>query len=438
MHHAAGRLGQGRGYIRKFDRLAGGRPLPGAAGQRAIVAGRVDGVGHPLPVVCRSLGGIINALILGGAADGPVKAARAVILPFGVLEVIAHLGVLLQPVGQGLQFGHRRVEFLPRVGGYREQRVVVAGIHPHHGAHGRRERPLRKVREREHTVAALVYAAESQHRRRQHAVGDQLGGAGAPAAGARQHHQQDEGGRRPEGQQEQPCVLPVQASAGKARARRQQPGPEACFARRTQHGPQGRPRHARKEAQAERREDVVAVDPQRIGRPAGGQAGQQPKQPQRVQPGAARLLFAPQGRGGEGRQQRGRAPQPRPGHQVGQVQRVQQRQPQREEHGFGEGQVVVSAQPLPRRDCIGGTEHQFVVQRRAAYPCICLLEGRQRTAQTHQQRHAQPEGAGGQRPSFGFCIRHGGQPPFVSLWEGRRARPCLFAYSAPERTGSMK
>ena len=105
-------LGQGRAHVLSLDGLAGGNPLAGAAGQGARVTGGVDLIGHVLPVSIGGLGAVVDALKLGGAADGPIETARAVVVQAGVAEVVLHLGVLLQPVGQGFQLGHGFVNFV--------------------------------------------------------------------------------------------------------------------------------------------------------------------------------------------------------------------------------------------------------------------------------------------------------------------------------------
>ena len=112
-------LGKGRGDIFRLDGLAGRGALASAAGQGARVTGGVDFVCHSLPITGRCLGVGINALKLRGAADGPVKAARAVIVQTRVAEVVLQLVVLLQPVGQRLQLRHSRIDFCARVGGHR-------------------------------------------------------------------------------------------------------------------------------------------------------------------------------------------------------------------------------------------------------------------------------------------------------------------------------
>ena len=394
MHNAARGFGQRGGHIGRPDGLAGGRAFAGAAGQRAVVAGGVEGIGHVLPVGGRRPGVGVDALILGGAADGPVKAAGAVIVKFRVAEIVLHLGVLLQPAGQRFQLRRSRVDLCARIGRHREQGFLALGIDAHHRAHRRGERALGKIRQREHAVVLLVEPAKRQHGGGQQRVRQRLRGAGAPAARARLHGEQDDGRRGGKRQQEHPGVLAVEVGAGKPCAGRQQPRPQPP--RRGQHGAQRRACHTGKKDQAQRGEDIVAVDAQRVGRPAGRQKGQRRKQRQRVRARRAGGLLPPQRRKRKRRQRRRRAPQRRAGNQVRQVQRVQQRQPYGEEHRLGQRQVVIRAQPLPCRDGVGGAEHQFIVQRRAAHPDIRLLEPRERAAQTHQQCKAQPEGAGAQ------------------------------------------
>ena len=129
-------LGQGRAHVLGLDGLAGGNPLAGAAGQGARVTGGVDLIGHVLPVSIGGLGAVVDALKLGGAADSPIEAARAIVVQAGVAEVVLHLGVLLQPVGQGFQLGHGFVNFGAGIGRHRQVGRVAVGIHPHHRAHG--------------------------------------------------------------------------------------------------------------------------------------------------------------------------------------------------------------------------------------------------------------------------------------------------------------
>ena len=386
-------LGQGRAHVLGLDGLAGGSPLAGAAGQGARVTGGVDLIGHVLPVSIGGLGAVVDALKLGGAADGPIEAARAVVVQAGVAEVVLHLGVLLQPVGQGFQLGHGFVNFGAGIGRHRQVGRVAVGIHPHHRAHGGSKGAFGKIRQGKHAVVAVIQPAEGQHPRRQHGIRDSLRRAAEPPALANQHHQHDDGRRPGKGQQEHPRVLAVEIGTSQPHARRQQPGPQRLLFRSVKHGPQGHARHARKENEAQCREDVVPVNAQRVGRPTGGQKRQRPKQPQRQHAAAARLGVTPQRRKGKGRQQRSCAPQCCPADQIRQVQHMQQRQPYREEHGLGEGQIIVSPQPLPRRDGLRRAEHQLVIQRCAAHPGIRLLEAGQAAAQQNQHGHAAPESA---------------------------------------------
>ena len=112
-------FGKGGGDIFRLDGLTGRGALAGAAGQGARVTGGVDCIGYGLPIAGRCLGIGINALKLRGAADGPVKAARAVIVQTRVAEVVLQLVIFLQPVGQRLQLRHGCVDFLARIGGHR-------------------------------------------------------------------------------------------------------------------------------------------------------------------------------------------------------------------------------------------------------------------------------------------------------------------------------
>jgi len=159
------------------------------------------------------------------------------------------------------------------------------------------------------------------------------------------------------------------------------------------HGPQRHTRHACKKKQAQRREDIIAVNAQRVRRPAGRQKRQRRKQPQCQHAAAARRGVAPQRRKCKRRQQRSRTPQRRPADQIRQMQRVQQRQPHREKHRLGKRQIIIRAKPLPRRDGLRRAEHQLVVQRRAAYPGVGLLDAGQAAAQHRQHGHAAPESA---------------------------------------------
>ena len=96
-------LGQRRRDVSRRDRLARRHAPAGAAGQCTRVAGGVDLIGHGLPVDIGGLSVGVDALKLRGAADGPIEAARAVVVEIWVAEIILQLGVLLQPVGQRLQ-----------------------------------------------------------------------------------------------------------------------------------------------------------------------------------------------------------------------------------------------------------------------------------------------------------------------------------------------
>ena len=196
------------------------------------------------------------------------------------------------------------------------------------------------------------------------------------------------------GSRNSPGVLAVEVAAGQARARRCQPGPERLVFFKD--GPQCHPGHARKKVQAECREDVVAVNAQRVGRPGRRQKRQRRKQRQRQHTALLGLFSAPQRRKCKRCQQRRAAPERRARDQIRQVQCVQQGQPHREEHGLGQRQVVIRAQPLPRRDILRRAEHQFIVQRGAAHPGVRLLKARQRQAQADQQGADQPEAPAGQ------------------------------------------
>ena len=140
-------LGQRRRDVGRRDRLAGGNPLAGAAGQGARVTGGVDLICHGLPVGVGGLSVGVDALKLRGAADGPIKAARAVVVEIWVAEIILQLGILLQPVGQRLQLRHGRIDFCARVGGHRQIRLVAVCIDPHHRAHGGSKGAFGKIRQ---------------------------------------------------------------------------------------------------------------------------------------------------------------------------------------------------------------------------------------------------------------------------------------------------
>ena len=140
-------LGQGRAHVLGLDGLAGGNPLAGAAGQGARVTGGVDLIGHGLPVGVGGLSVGVDALKLRGAADGPIEAARAVVVEIWVAEIILQLGVLLQPVGQGFQLGHGFVNFGAGIGRHRQVGRVAVGIHPHHRAHGGGKGAFGKIRQ---------------------------------------------------------------------------------------------------------------------------------------------------------------------------------------------------------------------------------------------------------------------------------------------------
>src|SRR5699024_9015980 len=161
---------------------------------------------------------------------------------------------------------------------------------------------------------------------------------------------------------------------------------------RKEHGTQGTTPHSRKKNQAKCREDIVPVHTQCVSRPAGRQKSQQRKQPQRINAGCAGFLFTPQRGKCKSRQKGSTAPERGSCHQIRQMQQMQKRQPNREKHCLGKGQVVICSQPLPCRDRIGSTEHQLIIQRCTTHPNICLLKGGKRAAQTQQQRNAQPEG----------------------------------------------
>ena len=387
-------LGQRRRDISRRDRLARCHTPAGAAGQCARVAGGVDLIGHGLPVGVGGLSVGVDALKLRSAADGPIEAARAVVVEIWVAEIILQLGVLLQPVGQRLQFRHSVVNFLAGVGGHGEVGRSAVGVHAHHRAHGRGKGAFRKVGQRKHAVVCVIEGAEGQHADAEHDIRDDLRGQSLPAALARQHHGHNDGGRRGERQQEQPGVLAVQIAAGQTRARRGQPRPERPF--RREHRAQRHARHARKEVQAQRRKDVVPVDAQRVGRPARRQKRQHRKQTERQHTALCRVFFAPQRRKGKRRQQCRPAPERRPADKVRQVQRVQQCQPHREEHSLGQRQIIIRAQPLSGCDMVGRAEHQLVVQRRTAHPDVRLLKARQRQTQADQQGAEHPESAAGQ------------------------------------------
>jgi hypothetical protein len=221
-----------------------------------------------------------------------INAACAVVVEIWVAEIILQLGVLLQPVGQRLQFRHSVVNFLAGVGGHGEVGRGAVGVHAHHRAHGRGKGAFRKVGQRKHAVVCVIEGAEGQHADAEHDIRDDLRGQSLPAALARQHHGHNDGGRRGERQQEQPGVLAVQIAAGQTRARRGQPRPERLF--RREHRAQRHARHARKEVQTQRRKDVVPVDAQRVGRPARRQKRQRRKQTKRQHAALCGVFFAPQ------------------------------------------------------------------------------------------------------------------------------------------------
>ena len=95
-------LAQRGQHVGAADGLGGAAAQTTAGGQRAVVTGGVHLVRHGAPVAFGGLGRFVDTLKLGGAADGPVKAAGPVVLPHRVPEVILQLGVLLQPVLQRL------------------------------------------------------------------------------------------------------------------------------------------------------------------------------------------------------------------------------------------------------------------------------------------------------------------------------------------------
>lgn len=117
-----------------------------------------------------------------------------------------------------------------------------------------------------------------------------------PAAAVQQHHQHAKGSRNGKRQQKQPGIFTVQVTAGKANARCQQPRPNGCLLAGIKHSPQRRPRHTGKKQQAERREDIIPVNAQRVRRPAGRQKYQQRVQQQGQGPGLAAGLLRHSGR----------------------------------------------------------------------------------------------------------------------------------------------
>ena len=64
-----------RQYILRTDGLAGGAALAAAGGQGAVITGSIDGIGYALPIGIGGGSVGVNALILGGTADCPIKAA---------------------------------------------------------------------------------------------------------------------------------------------------------------------------------------------------------------------------------------------------------------------------------------------------------------------------------------------------------------------------
>ena len=262
-----------------------------------------------------------------------------------------------------------------------------------------------KVRQGKDPVVGVVEGAEGQHPRRQQPEGPgqrRQRGEPAPPAEPRGQRRRSQHRRR---QQEEAGVLPVQVPGGQPQAGGGQPGPQPGAGRGLPQ-PQQRPRKPGEDQQAEGREDVVPVDPQGVRRPGGGQQRQRRIERQGQAAAAAGGGGGPQRAQRRRRQAGGGAPQPRPGGEVRQVQLVERRQPDREEHRLGEGQVVIRPQPLAGRDGVGRPEHQFVVQRGAAHPGVPLLEGGDPQPQQGQHRHHRPEGAGGEIQFSGRGMMH--------------------------------
>ena len=245
------------------------------------------------------------------------------------------LGVLLQPVLQALQLRDLGIQLFARIGGHAEQRLVRIRRHAGHGTHRIGKRALAEIRKPPHAVPVLVQRAENAHPCRQNRIWNHLRRGAQPAAAVQQHHQHAKGSRNGKRQQKQPGIFTVQVTAGKANARCQQPRPNGCLLAGIKHSPQRRPRHTGKKQQAERREDIIPVNAQRVRRPAGRQKCQQRVQQQGQGPGLARRAFAPQRAQSKRRQPRCSTPQQCPAQQVGQVQFVEQCQPDGKKHAFG-------------------------------------------------------------------------------------------------------
>lgn len=60
-------------YILRTDGLAGGAAPAAAGGQGAVITGSIDGIGYALPIGIGGGSVGVNALILGGTADCPIK-----------------------------------------------------------------------------------------------------------------------------------------------------------------------------------------------------------------------------------------------------------------------------------------------------------------------------------------------------------------------------
>ena len=411
MQQAAHSLHQHVRHILQPDGWGGAAALGAIRFQLTGITQSIDGIRHLLPVFLRLLRAIVHALVPGSFAQRPVEAAGLVIVQLRVAEAVLQVLVLLQPVLQRLELGHRIVQLHAHIGGHAAQGLPFLGLHPAHGPHRCGKAAGGKVAHRKQTVAGVVYRTVNKDcrcqqtiRHRQQSTAAQLFCKRAliPQSGK----DQNQGARRCEGQQPH-AVLTGEPGEAQPHAGQHQPA-DALF-----HRPAAAQRiaaHSGKEQHAQAGEDIIPVDAQSEGCGSRRAEGQQREQ------GKPALPPAQHRRKGKGAGQRRPTGKQLARRQIRQVQQVAHSQPHRKEHVLGKSKPVVGAQPLAGGDALGRPEHEFIVQRSAAHPHIDCLEAGHQKLDEHHQRHQPPEGAAAhillQRTAQPFVH---GVSPFVTV-----------------------
>ena len=411
MKQAVDSLAEHTRHVLQPDGRGGAAALRAIRFQLAGIAQGVDGIRHLLPVFLRLLRAVVHALVPGSLAQRPVEAAGLVIVQLRVAEAVLQVLVLLQPVFQGLELGHRLVQLHANIGGHAAQRLPLLGLHPAHGTHRRGKAAGGEITHREQTVVGVVHRAVNKNCRRQQAVGHRQQGAAAqlfdqnalvPQGG----EDQNQGARRRKRKQPD-AVLPGEPGKAQPHAGQHQPADALLYRLAAAQRIAAQPG---KEQHAQTGENIVPVDTQGEGGGGRRAEGQQRKHGKPAFPPAQHR------RKGKGAGQSRPAGEQLARRQVRQVQQIARSQPHREEHVLGKGEPVVGSQPLPGGDALGCPEHELIVQRSAAHPDINRLEAGHHQLDEHHQYHQHPESAAAhillQRTAQPFVH---GVSPFVSI-----------------------